>query len=47
MEPKIQHTRLYVLAGFLAAILLVYLGILFNTQVIDHADYLEIGRAHV
>ena len=40
MEPKIQHTRLYVLAGFLAAILLVYLGILFNTQVIDHADYL-------
>lgn len=40
MEPKISHTRLYVLAGFLGAILLVYLGILFNTQILDHEDYL-------
>ena len=36
MDPKNQHIRLYALAGFLAVILLVYLGILFNTQVLDH-----------
>ena len=40
MEPKIQHTRLYVLAGLFSALLLVYLGILFNTQVLDHEAYL-------
>ena len=41
MEPKIPQTRLYALGGFLAAILLVYTGILFNTQVIHHEDYLS------
>ncbi|MCF2616229.1 penicillin-binding protein A [Oscillibacter valericigenes] len=40
MDPKNQHIRLYALAGFLAVILLVYLGILFNTQVLDHEEYL-------
>ena len=32
--------RLLVLAGFLAAVLLVYLGVLYNTQVLQHEDYL-------
>lgn len=40
MESKIPHTRLYALAGFLAAVMLIYLGILFHTQVTDHEDYL-------
>lgn len=40
MEPKNQNIRLYALAGFLAVILLIYLGILFNTQVLDHEEYL-------
>ena len=40
MEPKLPHTRLYALGGFLAVILLVYTGILFNTQVLDHEEYL-------
>lgn len=32
--------RLLVLAGFLAAVLLVYLGVLYDTQVTQHDDYL-------
>ena len=40
MESKIPHTRLYALAGFLTAVMLIYLGILFHTQVTDHEDYL-------
>ena len=32
--------RLLVLAGFLAAVLLAYLGVLYNTQVLQHEDYL-------
>ena len=40
MEPKLPQTRLYALGGFLAVILLVYVGILFNTQVLDHEEYL-------
>ena len=32
--------RLLVLAGFLAAVLLLYLGVLYNTQVLQHEDYL-------
>ena len=40
MEPKLPQTRLYALGGFLAVILLVYIGILFDTQVLDHEEYL-------
>ena len=40
MEPKLPQNRLYALGGFLAVILLVYIGILFNTQVLDHEEYL-------
>ncbi len=36
-----NHLRLYVLAGFLAVVLLVYLGVLFDIQVNDHDDYVE------
>ena len=32
--------RLLALAGFLAAVLLIYLGVLFNTQVVHHEEYL-------
>ena len=32
--------RLLVLAGFLAAVLIIYLGVLYNTQVLQHEDYL-------
>ena len=32
--------RLLALAGFLAVVLLIYLGILFNTQVVHHEEYL-------
>ena len=35
-----QHHRLYALAGFLAAVLLIYLGVLFDTQVNQHEKYL-------
>ena len=34
------NTRLYVLAGFLVAVLLVYLGVLYDIQVVHHEDYL-------
>ena len=40
MEPKLPQNRLYALGIFLAVILLVYIGILFNTQVLDHEEYL-------
>lgn len=36
-EP--QYTRLYLLAGFLAVVLLVYLGVLYDTQVNHYDDY--------
>ena len=32
--------RLLALAGFLAVVLLIYLGVLFNTQVVHHEEYL-------
>ena len=32
--------RLLALAGFLAAVLLVYLGVLYDTQVLQHEEYL-------
>lgn len=35
-----QHTRLYLLAAFLVAVLLIYLGVLYDTQVIHYDDYL-------
>lgn len=39
-HKETQQIRLYLLAGFLAAVLLVYLGILFDTQVNHYEDYL-------
>ncbi|SFP78245.1 penicillin-binding protein 2 [Oscillibacter sp. PC13] len=36
-----SNLRLYVLAGFLLAVLAVYIGVLFDTQVNRHQDYLE------
>ncbi|MDO4315039.1 MAG: penicillin-binding transpeptidase domain-containing protein [Oscillospiraceae bacterium] len=39
-RKETQHTRLYLLAGFLAAVLLVYLGVLYDTQVNHYDDYL-------
>lgn len=36
-EPP--YTRLYLLAGFLAVVLLVYLGVLYDTQVNHYDDY--------
>jgi len=35
-----RTSRLIVLAGFLAVILLIYLGVLYNTQIIHHEEYL-------
>ena len=35
-----RSSRLMALAGFLAAVLLIYLGVLFNTQVVHHEKYL-------
>ena len=32
--------RLLALAGFLAAVLLIYLGVLYDTQVVHHEEYL-------
>ena len=34
------NTRLYVLAGFLVAVLLTYLGVLYDIQVVHHEEYL-------
>jgi cell division protein FtsI/penicillin-binding protein 2 len=34
------RTRLYVLAGFIVAVLLVYLGVLYDIQVVHHEEYL-------
>ena len=39
-HKETQQTRLYLLAGFLAAVLLVYLGVLYDTQVNHYDDYL-------
>ena len=36
-----RSSRLMALAGFLAAVLLIYLGVLFNTQVVHHEEYLS------
>ena len=38
-HKETQHTRLYLLAGFLAAVLLVYLGVLYDIQVNQYDDY--------
>lgn len=38
-HKETQHIRLYLLAGFLAAVLLVYLGVLYDTQVNHYDDY--------
>ena len=39
MNPKYTRSlRLYVLAGLLTLVLLVYAGILYNTQIVNH-DY--------
>lgn len=38
-DPQTNH-RLYILAGFLAVILLIYLGVLYDTQVNHYQDYL-------
>ena len=35
-----RTSRLLVLAGFLAVVLLIYLGVLYHTQVIHHEEYL-------
>lgn len=42
MEHREKHNfRLYALGGFLLAVLAVYTGVLFDTQVNRHQDYLE------
>ena len=43
MEPSAPHkpSRLYVLAGFLFAVLACYVGILYNAQVVHYAEYQE------
>lgn len=38
-HKETQHIRLYLLAGFLAAVLLVYLGVLYDIQVNHYDDY--------
>ena len=40
MEQKNHTPRLLVLAGFLAIVLMIYLGVLFDTQVIHYEEYL-------
>ena len=42
-EPSAPQrpSRLYVLAGFLFAVLACYVGVLYNAQVVHYADYLE------
>ena len=40
MEQKNNFSRLAALVGFLAVVLLIYLGVLFDTQVIHHEEYL-------
>lgn len=43
MEPSAPHTpfRLYVLAGFLFAVLACYVGLLYNAQVVHYDEYQE------
>ena len=36
-----QNNRLYMLAGFLAMVLAIYVGVLYNTQVIKYDEYQE------
>ena len=36
-----QNNRLYMLAGFLAVVLAIYVGVLYNTQVIKYDEYQE------
>lgn len=38
-RKEMQNARLHLLALFLGIILLCYLGILYNTQIVHHADY--------
>lgn len=40
MDRKPSTARLLILAGLLSAVLLTYLGVLVDTQVVHHADYL-------
>ena len=41
MEPSAPHkpSRLYVLAGFLFAVLFCYVGLLYNAQVLHYDEY--------
>ena len=43
MEPSAPHkpSRLYVLAGFLFAVLFCYVGLLYNAQVVHYDEYQE------
>lgn len=38
-QQESRNFRLYVLGGLLAAVLLVYLGVLYSVQVVHHQDY--------
>jgi len=40
-QQEFPRSRLLLLAGFLIVILLAYLGVLFNTQVLRHEEYLS------
>ena len=52
MNPKdTRSLRLYVLAGLLTLVLLVFAGILYNTQIVNHDYYVAqsirtIAREH-
>ena len=37
---EFPHLRLYLLGGFVLVVLALYLGVLYDTQVNDHEDYL-------
>ena len=37
---EFPNLRLYILGGFVLLVLLIYLGVLYDTQVNDHEDYL-------
>ena len=39
-----RTSRLMALAGFLAVVLLIYLGVLYDTQVVHHEEYLAQSR---
>ncbi|MCI2055693.1 MAG: penicillin-binding protein A [Oscillibacter sp.] len=40
-ERQTSHGRLYILGGFLLVVLALYIGVLYNTQVVHGAEYLE------